>query len=73
MKRVTEGHVLDRVWTCVGYLMLGIVRGRVSGRVRDRAVDRVWHRVEDRVYRRVENRVWYRVEDRVKVHEVETY
>ena len=36
MKRVIEGYVVNRVWTCVGYLMLDIVRGRVSGRVRDR-------------------------------------
>ena len=65
MKRVIEGYVVNRVWTCVGYLMLDIVRGRVSGRVRDRAAKLVWARVSDRVAGLVWNRVSDRVGDRM--------
>jgi hypothetical protein len=57
MKRVTEGHVLNRVWTRVGYLVLDIVRERVSGRVRDRVAGLVWVRVSGRVSGRVRDRV----------------
>lgn len=57
MKRVTEGHVLNRVWARVGYLVLDTVRDRVSGRVRDRVAGLVWVRVSGRVSGRVRDRV----------------
>jgi len=57
MKRVIEGHTLNRVWFYVGYLTLDIVRVRVSGRVRDRVAERVRVRVNNRVRERVAERV----------------
>ena len=57
MKRVIEGHTLNRVWFYVGYLTLDIVRDRVSGRVRDRVAERVRVRVQNRVRDRVCDRV----------------
>jgi len=61
MKRVTEGHVLNRVWARVGYLVLDTVSDRVRGRV----VELVWNRVSDRVRGRVAELVWSRVSDHV--------
>ena len=57
MKRVTEGHALNCMWICVGYLTLDIVRVRVSGRVRDHVRDRVWYHVGNRVAERVRARI----------------
>ena len=67
MKRVTEVHVANHVWTCVGYLVLNIV----SDRVRDRVAELVWVRVSDRVAGLVWNLVSGRVRDRVRGTRVE--